>query len=370
MSNPLNPELYGALRRVFGDVRIASEGEPAVVYYPLNPLSGKKEMRFRPGGRGEQYRVDCPGCGDRYKRLYVSHLWGQRDKYTKRRMYGLLNCRNEDCFRKDGYHLHSFMEKLSFGIRSEATVREPEEGVDPEPTKTDWPGEMQPMASLPGDHAARIYLEERLGGPQLYKLICGFYDVRLCTGTSRPKYRRILEGRIVVPIVFKEEMVGWQARYPGDWDKSLGVPKYFTTPNLPAARLFYNYDNARLFKTIVVMEGTTDVWAFGPMGVSLLGKELSLERMKLLSLAKPQHVVLMLDEDALQVDKKGELVDPYRQAMWHELQRNFPKRCCMVRLPKDTDPGDYSANRHFLREYVRGVAREQDLEIDYGLKDT
>jgi len=64
---PLCPGLYDLLRREFGEVTIANEGEEIVATQRWNPVERRTELdMIQPG---EYYRVNCPYCADGRKRL-------------------------------------------------------------------------------------------------------------------------------------------------------------------------------------------------------------------------------------------------------------------------------------------------------------
>ncbi len=78
------------------------------------------------------------------------------------------------------------------------------------------------------------------------------------------------------------------------------VPKYLFSSNFKSTLLFYNFDNAKFKKTLVLNEGVFDVISTqeslpqcGVLG--LFGKQISKERLSMLRDLEPEEVVLMLD---------------------------------------------------------------------------
>lgn len=88
--------------------------------------------------------------------------------------------------------------------------------------------------------------------------------------------------RIIFPIYFKGELIGYQGR---DWTGKAKL-KYKTAQNkdckIPIKHVLYGYDKAILNRVILV-EGVMDVWRLGPGAVGAFGTELTAAQMCLLS---------------------------------------------------------------------------------------
>ena len=98
--------------------------------------------------------------------------------------------------------------------------------------------------------------------------------------------------RLIFPVRFKGEMVGWQMRsIPGTvyGDRSDAV-KYYHLFN--KGSYLFNYDKAKQFKTVVVTEGVKKALKL-PNGVACFGKDLTEKQVTLL--AEWPNVILCLD---------------------------------------------------------------------------
>src|SRR4249920_1968854 len=92
MTSPLNPRLYRLLQDNFGTVKIASPGEAMIAQSVREPVSDRPMLAITHSG--EYYRLCCPYCNDTRYRLYVNHMYGQKDRFG-RRMKFLAVCYNE-----------------------------------------------------------------------------------------------------------------------------------------------------------------------------------------------------------------------------------------------------------------------------------
>ena len=80
--------------------------------------------------------------------------------------------------------------------------------------------------------------------------------------------------RLIIPVVMDGELRGWQARLisgtPGK-----GNPKYYTMHGMKKSMALYNYDKVKAAPFVVVTEGPTKVWTFGPEACAILGNKAS-----------------------------------------------------------------------------------------------
>ncbi len=339
---PLCPALYSRIERHLGKITIASAGMAMRAHYvPEKRADGSTGRRLVVENPGEYYRVDCPKCGDTRKRLWINHRFSEFPT--------LAICYNEGCYHSTGarHQLHAAI------MNSRAAVKLPVAPgrVDNGPVVARWPGECVPLTSLPWEHEAVQYLHGR--GYDVASLTRQ-YDLRLCTGSEDFPIAR---NRIILPLYMKGQLVGWQARFPGDrnW-KACPFPKYWDMPGMPKRQILYNYDVAVQLPWVVLVEGAADVWSVGPHAMALLGKSLSYtqgsnfgtERLR----DKP--VLVMMDGEAYQDTL----------AIAEELQRVAPGRrpVIPIQLPPGSDPGDFDPSFHaeFLRQeaFKRGVTLE------------
>lgn len=155
-----------------------------------------------------------------------------------------------------------------------------------------------PINSLPSDHlAVRFFNKDHLFNLDRYWEeygVCyvpfdGAIDINF-----NEEYTAKSAETIVFPVVFKQELVGWQCRYvPGTWygDK-MSFMRYFHL--FDKGSYLFNYDKARKYDFVVVVEGIKKALKF-PNAVSTLGKGISDNQVQLLTNWK--NVVLLLDGD-------------------------------------------------------------------------
>lgn len=349
----LNRTLYRRLKATFGHVKIRNQGEAQSRKLTTDLVTGRRRPKIN--YPGEYYAVCCPFCNDTRFRLYLNHMYGKDDEIGQPQKH-LAHCFNAGCPLSNGDW--PTLEKLAEMLtghryydlrRAEVSVGKV---VDVEKLRAEWPGEVIRVDRLEPSHPAAQYLRSRDFDPvQIGKN----YNVHWCSASVR----KICQDRLIIPVYHNRKMVGWQARaiYECDWKKS-PFPKYYTAPGTPRRNVLYNFDNAKKFKTIVVVEGPTDVWRFGPQAVSTLGAALTVPQQLMIS----KHFanmsgVLLFDPDIK--DKMTVKTDAAVEQLSKDLKSGF----CKVELPEGSDPG--SLARGFLRSYVREQARQQKVKVSW-----
>ena len=314
---PLCSDLYGRLRRVFGRVRIANPGQ-SLKPSALPTLVGGKERLLT---AGEYYTVCCPFCGDAFFRLWINHLWAEKPH--------LALCYNEGCLAVPG-RLQALRLRVFGSLRRfHLAVARGEESEDGLLSAVSVPGQIAPLTSLPAGHQALTFLEwQRYFDPVYLERQFG---VGYCLSVSDPRYSSLVN-RVYVPVVMRGELVGWQGRLPYAATKG-GPPKYYTKPGMPKRLSLYNFDAARAYRRVTVVEGVTDVWRIGADAVAIFGKKPSFAQQQLLSVCWGQtgFLVLCLDGDAPLLGTEDWLL---------ELRAVFGDRLAVLALPPQCDPAD------------------------------
>lgn len=349
---PLNPLLYRLLQARFGQVRTANQGVP---FHGSYRKDGKGNDRLEIIEPGEAYRVNCPKCGDTKFHCYINHTWGSRDDHGRLNLF-LLHCFRDTCDGWEGYESRrDFFDSVqTYGSVGDLTKAPITEGVVASNRKQvfAWPGESVPLTDLEDDHPANSYLSERGYDPAR---LSRFYKIRYCLSSSY----RLARGRIIIPVFDGGELRGWQARHVGDqdWKSKSAPPKYFTVPGMQRSFLVYNLDNAKKYRTLVICEGPSDVWSFGPMAVCIFGSSITATQASRVEAAFSDHsVVLLLDPGAMESNRTAHQVDRWKDGV-------FDGGFASVVLPDGKDPGDL--DRAFLRTFVREEAEKQGVELSY-----
>jgi hypothetical protein len=305
----LNEELYralGSLPYIDGDIGIVHEGERRI-------LDDTGQV-VQPG---EHYRLNCPFCYDTKRRLWVSYHWGVADAKGNKH-WRAIKCFNDD----DCYSHWENVERLRDDIygkfgrdRRLFTVKEGR--TEPPITTNEMPHGAIPIDQFPSDHRAVQYLLPRGFDPAY---LAHRYGVTFMDAYYAPRPR--LTNRLVVPVWFGGQLVGWQARTIYDDVK----PKYDTCPSMPKSRLLYNYDAARRYPFVVVVEGVTDAWGIDGPAVATFGADLSQYHAELIC-STWRLMVLMYDEPD-KLEKAKPMLD----------RINRTTRTCTVELPAGIDP--------------------------------
>ena len=330
---------------------VIDKGEVAEVYCAIVPDTEKFTLADNVA------TMNCPYCNDTKHRLYINHKWGHEDKFGNYNRH-LTICYNEGCLSHPG-RVEDLMMKIT-ATRHELAQAKILPGVKaptPEDLVVDWPGYVIPVEDLPDTHKAVQYLRSRNFDPAF---IGRFYNVHYCESSIF----YLARDRLVIPLYIDKKMVGWQCRYIGEinWKGPTAPVKYYNNPNLPRRRVVYNFGNAIKYRTMVIMEGVTDVWSLGPMGVSTLGSFMSEDqRTRIVKACRGDEnsAVLLYDPDVKDDKQKW----PGIKKMIDKLKREMRGRFADVWLPTGRDPG--SLDRTFLRQYIADEARKQKVEVSW-----
>jgi hypothetical protein len=368
----LNPTLYNSLCRRFGEdsVKVVAGGMGMNWKLVANIFgeSSKRRPRREVLASGEEYAIRCPFCKDHRQRLFINHRWGAWDPETGTRNYWLAQCFNEQCLAD--FDKQEQMYKWLYaegGVAKEPEIGEGEKSAPSVLREMSPPGptiRLDRLAVSDPHHYALAYLESRYFDPAK---LGRQYGVSYC-----PESRHFhAQDRIIAPVYYQKTLVGWQARYIGDDVQGrpfneMGVPKYYTCPNMARNLVAYNMERAMRHPTAVTVEGVTDVWNFGPMALAALGGKLS------------KHLVAKITETMLR--RWGEqaamvvLLDPTwddraRKKRIHPinaLEMQFVRLrlpVLPVFLPDSKDPGE--SDRDAMRALIRKEGRRRNIPITF-----
>lgn len=353
MTQPLNHVLYHQLEREFGTVRITSDGESFDYNYTRNYL-GEEVMNVIQ--YGECYNVCCPICRDTRYRLQINHYFGKRDKTGRFNFPLMVHCFNENCFRdrEQGEALEHRLTAIA-GVLEKAKIRPGV--VVAQKTIVTPPGHIQPLHELPPNHPANAYLGCRFIDPEW---LSRYYGVGYC----QDSHFWLAAGRIYVPIYRRKELRGWQMRYVGDLPKEKGgPPKWWSCPHMKRRNLLYNFDQARKFRTGVIVEGPGDTWSFGPMATCTFGASMSsYQQREFVTAFRDGSGVLLYDPDLLE----REVTKAAYHRLVADLAGKFKDGFAPVALPKFSDPG--GLDRCFLRAYVTREAKAMGVKVSWEQK--
>jgi hypothetical protein len=343
----LNPGLFLRLQQLFGEVGVSNPGQPYVAEAYTDLRTGLR--RERRSQSGEEYTVRCPYCDDRRRHLSFGHRWIDKPF--------LANCYHGCLTGPDGRVRRAELRRRILGgtflpASSVASADKPvpeaqaPAGIDGPQPEVRFPGTAIPLNHLPPDHHARLYLHGRRFDPEE---LAARYGVAFCSTSEN--YMAV--GRIILPVAMDGKVVGWQGRWPDD-EKNSDRPKYYWPPVTPKRKFLYGFDTARLYRTVVLVEGVTDAWRVGTNAVAIFGKSLSNQQRQLLV----EHwgsgaIVILLDADAA----------ADAAAIANELEPLMPGRILPVLLPAGLDPGgmDHEAIWRLIGQTAAGRGLTLDL---------
>lgn len=364
----LNPELVAAIEDRIGPVRVINAGQPLEGCYepdfrvaspaPPGPPGStpRGPMRLRIFRRGETYLTSCFCCNDRRGRLAINHMYGVRDGMTGFRGTELWKCYNEEC-QTDPKHRAAMRDRLVDPmLMGPIRCRRPQirETRGGSLAACEFPGLLVPLAELPADHPACVYLRTRTAGTFDPVELSREWEVGYAESVPARSRGAMAQDRIILPVRHDGVLVGWQARYVGELDwKAAGVPKYLTY--FPKSLTLYGLDRAAGHDPVVLVEGATDVWRYGPGAVSALGKSLSHEQARLLGRLLAGGRTLVVVPDTNDPTAESAAVDSVL-----ELRRQgFTGPVGLAPLPAGTDPARMA--RDGLRAVVAAAAEAARL---------
>lgn len=104
------------------------------------------------------------------------------------------------------------------------------------------------------------------------------------------------KNRIIIPIIMNRQIVSYTAR---DWT-NVSSTRYKNAPTeaglIPIAECIYNIDNTK--KSVIIVEGPTDVWKMGDGCISILGVKYTTAQVQQLVQKKFRKIVILFDENA------------------------------------------------------------------------
>jgi len=352
----LNDPLYAALRRVFGEVLVASEGERAAI--TSAPRSSVSRILRRKSDTvtayGEQYRVNCPFCKntppytpDNGQHLWISHIYNTDIQYDNRVVnfgWSPAKCYRRGCLEscRNKAALMAMIKEALDGASLKMDLVEERRA----PSLENLPGVPLPPHLALTDPAVPEFVHSYLAGRGTSAKELS-EDWGAVIGFTRFYERPAL----VFPIWQRGAYVSWQARFIGDdmelFKNGHKKPKYYIPSPTKKSWMLYNMDRAKYHSPGVLVEGIFDCIKVGEAGVCLFGKKPSLFQCRILgSLFGSSRLVWMPDANDPDSVATAEKMAP-------ELMRSgLIKDVRIARLPYG-DPGSF--NRRELWEVIKGA---------------
>jgi len=345
---PLNPALFNALEKAYGNVRINHAGQLRQEQRTShNPYS---KTRTKVTQFGEEYVINCPQCRDDRHRCHISYVFGTPDPTTGRPIKHAAHCFNENCLSTlaNQDHLLQNLAQNGYSPGRPAVPVSATSATPPTPVQQHLPPNLVPLRLLAENHPAKAYLRSRVFDPLAVGLRYELYY-----GEENQQVEPHFTQRLVIPIYAETtpydraalarepelSLVGWQARsLEHSHGNRSGSPKYLSAAGFRKSECLYGLpEAARLSGPIVLCEGVFDRWKIGPRAVALFGKTLSSTQLRLLlQVAVDRPIVVLLDNDA------HNEATAIRDQLLHELRKAGAGQAVVVAsVPEGyQDPGD------------------------------
>ena len=195
------------------------------------------------------------------------------------------------------------------------------------------------------------YGYEPIDGPHPYLVTRGIpwqYARDNDWGISAAGYTK---NRIIVPMFMDSRLVFWQAR--ATWESGdKDFKKVLNPTGVSARKILYNYDRAKNYKKVILVEGFIDAVKVGPDAMATNAKVLHTQQIEYLKDSNCKEVVLMWDLDAW-TDASSRRRD--KRSSIHkasDLLRSYGFQVKAVRLPEGRDPGSYNYCSKALRKLI------------------
>lgn len=366
-AKPLNPALYAFLWHTFGGcVRVHKHGQR--FRYAVKTVGGDTVVVKIPGGGGEEYSVCCPICGDKRYRCFINHSFGTEIHGVE--ITNVVHCFNESCeglvkWFSDG--MLAFCHGTQGAYVTEAAKEEAGDFDLDKIAEEAAKGHerlhgTRLLTALPLDHPACEYVTKR--GFDIQELVESFQ-----VGYYKGVRKGIRNKRLIAPVYYKQQAVGWNARVIDGHTplteepskKSKAWPyregKYVNALGYPKSLFLYNRDLAAGYDVIGVVEGVTDVWAAGTWSVGIMGKSMSeAQIIALCDIAEARKAwVVMLGDGNTAKDDAAK-----HWKMNFELFRDrykYPERVRLHLFEDGDDPGNHS--RADLMDLVTRVLHDK-----------
>jgi DNA primase len=133
---------------------------------------------------------------------------------------------------------------------------------------------------------------------------------------------------------------------------------------MQVSRILYNFDTAKRFKTVILVEGAFDAIRVGPPAVAVLGRSISTHNVdKLVSLVSRTGatIVVALDPDISKTDKQSR---HHIEVAVNKIKHHYSKVMPLY-LTSGSDPA--SLTRQEFRRLLYESAAAQNVTLDFSL---
>lgn len=163
--------------------------------------------------------------------------------------------------------------------------------------------------------------------------------------------------RIIVPSYMENRLVFWQARdFLESKHEKWGTDEYKKVLNpkgVSAKSVLYNYDTAKKYEHIILVEGFIDAVKVGLNAMATNGKVLHPKQVEWLLRTKAKKITIMWDLDSWKDHRKknGKIVKKPSILRANDLLKAFFD-VRLVKMPSDRDAGDFKVNSSELEDLI------------------
>lgn len=306
----LNKFLYDSLKAAFGTVLVENENAQAAFERDFSRGYAYEWRLSDSGEHGEQYRVNCPICGDRKHHLYIGYMSFARPvvdgvELAQGRLFAYCfrrNCMSDPAARQVvEMKIRAGMACVGDGMQSCAAINmaadpEPEYSTSDKVTLTGIRTWVPSFNWIDDSADPRVleYLDARgIDRRTAKQFLLGWGEVR-----SPRTGQALYDGApcVVVPVVQNGALAGVQTRCPDSLLPEGSGMKYWIHPAMRKKAVVYNVDSARRLGVAVVCEGVFDVFKVGAPGVCCFGHTPSLTQATMLA-GIDQGLIMLPDTD-------------------------------------------------------------------------
>jgi hypothetical protein len=224
------------------------------------------------------YNIRCPICGDSHKNKNKARGY----------LYAVKNNTNYKCHNCGiSLSFNNFLKKVDPVLHQEYCLEKYQAGFTGKNFVVETPKFSKPVfkkfLNLPTastNESAREYLKNRKIDPGLF-----FYAEKFKEWTNTLQHTfddtSMEESRIVIPLYYKKELIGYQGRSIG-----YSPVKYITIMLNENAPKVYGYDDLNLFNNVYVLEGPFDS-LFVKNSIAMCGADVNLTK---LNISRPVYI--------------------------------------------------------------------------------
>jgi|BioPla2DNA2_1021312.scaffolds.fasta_scaffold00904_30 hypothetical protein len=336
----LNEPLYNALGKIVTGLSVVKEDEHAEIF----PKGNTYEWELGETGiaqRGQQFKANCPFCGDRRGRLYISYLSFSRPMLNgvAGAPAGLIGvCFNEQCLQEpNNFDTLRCAIEDALGGKAIPIIPAIRQGDDDAPKDApssentldgirSWVPDYKPLEECTNSMLLGYLAHRGVTSEDVIANKIGFGKIKV---SDKDVYLGNGADYILFPWLENERVVGIQGRlpdyaYPG-WGSS-----WWISPKCRKTVTVYNIDNAIACNCAVVTEGVFDAIAVGRPGVAVFGYAPS--KLQLQKLANVGGVLIWIPDNFCK--KKVDKPLQYAERATKELDDVFRFGAHVVRLPQ------------------------------------